>query len=243
MWPLYRKELLGFFSTLTGYIAGGVFFVLVGLLMWVLPTRWNVLLNGEASLSTLFTLAPWVFLFLVPAVTMRMLSDERRDGTLDLLLTRPVSEWTIVLSKFLAAWSLVLILLLPTLVYYVSVMLLADSGAPLDQGATWGSYLGLVFLGGVYAAFGIWVSALTSNALVSFLLTMFFSLLFYVGFDTLAHLDIFSLVEYGVAWLGVAEHYRAISRGVVDSRDVVYFFSLIALVLTLASVSLKRRRG
>ena len=243
MWSLYRKEVLGFFSTLTGYIAGGVFFVLLGLLMWVLPTQWNVLLNGEASLSTLFVMAPWVFLFLVPAETMRMLSDERRDGTLELLLTRPVSEGTIVVSKFLAAWTLVLLLLLPTLVYYVSIMLLADPAAPLDQGATWGSYLGLVLLGGVYAAFGIWVSALSSNALVSFLLTVLLSLLFYVGFDTLAHLELFASMEYTVAWLGVAEHYRAISRGVVDSRDLVYFLSLIVLLLTLASKTLKRRRG
>ena len=175
MWPLFKKEISGFFSSLTGYVVIAVFLMLTGLFMWVIPGQFNVLDNGYATLDTLFALAPWVFLFLVPAITMRMISEEKRTGTLDLLYTRPVSELQIILAKFLASWTLVLLSIMPPLVYFSSVSRLGTPPGNIDVGGTWGSYIGLLFLGGIYAAIGIFASSLTGNQIVAFILAVFTS--------------------------------------------------------------------
>lgn len=148
MWTLFKKEIGGFFSSLTGYVVIAVFLLLTGLFMWVIPGQFNVMENGYATLDALFAIAPWVFLFLVPAITMRMISEEKRAGTLDLLLTRPVSELQIIMAKFLASWALVLFSLVPTLVYFWSVSRLGSPPGNMDMGGAWGSYIGLFFLGG-----------------------------------------------------------------------------------------------
>lgn len=242
MWPVYSKELSGFFATLTGYVAGVVFLVLSGLLMWVLPGAMNVMDTGQASLSTLFSSAPWVFLFLVPAVTMRMFAEEKRAGTLELLLSRPVSLSAVIMGKYLAALTLVLLMLLPTLVFYVFVYLLGAPVGSVDSGAVWGSYVGLLLLAGVYTAIGLFCSTLTANPIVAFVLSAVLGLLLYIGFESVSGLGLFVGREHVVARLGIEEHYRAIRRGVVDSRDLLYFLSLIVFFLFVSRLKLNRGR-
>ena len=227
MWALYRKEISGFFSSLTGYVVIAVFLILTGLFMWVIPGQFNVMENGYATLDTLFALAPWVFLFLVPAITMRMISEEKRTGTLDLLFTRPISELHIVGAKLLAAWTLVLLSLLPTLLYFWSVSRLGSPPGNMDTGGTWGSYIGLLFLGGIYAAIGIFASSLTGNQIVAFILAVFIAFLMYMGFEFLSGLAGSGTTGYFISRMGVGYHYNSISRGVLDSRDLLYFLGVM----------------
>lgn len=229
MYALFRKEITGFFSTLTGYVVLVVFLLLNSLFMWVIPGQFNVIENGTATLDSLFAIAPWVFLFLVPAITMRMISEEKRTGTLDLLSTRPVSELQVVLAKFLASWTLVLLSLIPTFVYFWSLYRMGNPQGNLDMGGTWGSYIGLLFLGGIYAAIGIFASALTGNQIVAFIVAVFTSFLIYLGFDFLSDLAGSGRVAFLISRMGIAHHYNSISRGVLDSRDVLYFLGVMAL--------------
>jgi len=242
MWSLFRKEISGFFSSLTGYVVVVVFLLLTSLFMWVFTGQMNVLENGYASMETLFSLAPWVFMFLVPAITMRMISEEKRTGTMELLLTRPMNELSIVTAKFLAAWALVVIALLPTLIFYLSVYFLGSPVGNVDSGGTWGSYLGLFFLGGIYAAIGLFSSSLTENQIASFVLAVLFVFLFYLGFDFIADMGMKGVTALFVEKLGIDFHYNSISRGVVDSRDVLYFLSTIFLFLYLTKTILVTRK-
>ncbi len=242
MWTIFKKELRGFFSSLTGYVVIIVFLLLNSLFIWVFKGEMNVLDNSYASLDTLFTLGPWVFLFLVPAITMRMFAEEKRSGTLELLITRPVSEMKIVTAKFLAAWSLVILALVPTLIFFGSVYLLGSPPGNIDSGGTWGSYIGLLFLGGIYAGIGIFSSSLSENQIVAFIGAVLFSFLFYLGFNfisTFSHSgEIVNLIEK----LGIDYHFQSISRGVVDSRDLIYFISIIALCLYSTKTILQNRK-
>jgi len=242
MLAIYTREIRGFFSSLTGLVVIVVFVLLNSLFMWVFGGQMNILENGYASLDRLFSLAPWVFLFLVPAISMRMFAEEKRSGTLELLFTRPVHEFGIVTAKFAATWTLVLLSLVPTLVFYFSVYSLGSPPGNLDAGGTWGSYIGLVFLGGIYASIGVFSSSLTENQIVAFILAVLFSFLFYLGFSFIS-----SIASTG-EWAGIIEkfgidyHYQSVSRGVLDSRDVVYFLTIIILFLYLTKTSLQSRK-
>ncbi len=231
MFSLLRKEINIFFSSVTGYLVIIVFLLLNSAFMWIFRGGYNVLENGYATLDSLFTLAPWIFLFLVPAITMRMFAEEKRSGTIELLFTRPVSEWQIVASKFFAAWILVIISLIPTLVYFISVYLLGAPQGNIDTGGTWGSYIGLLFLGGIYSALGVYSSSITDNQIVAFIVAVLLAFLFYLGFDLLS--SVFARGEYVhfVEKLGIQYHYLSISRGVVDSRDLIYFAAVIFIFL------------
>jgi len=231
MWALFKKEISGFFSSLTGYLVMAVFLLLNSLFMWIVPGQFNVVENGYASLDPLFAIAPWVFLFLVPAITMRMFSEEKRTGTLDLLYTRPVSELQIILSKFLASWALVLFSLVPTLIYFWSVSRLGSPPGNMDMGGTWGSYIGLLFLGGIYAAVGVFSSSLTGNQIVAFILAVFLSFLMYLGFEFLSGIAGSGSTVFLISRMGISYHYNSISRGVIDSRDMLYFAGVIFLFL------------
>ena len=231
MWALFKKEINGFFSSLTGYLVIAVFLLLISLFMWIVPGQFNVIGNGYATLDSLFALAPWVFLFLVPAITMRMFAEEKRSGTLDLLYTRPVSELQIILAKFLASWALVLFSLLPTLIYFWSVSRLGSPQGNMDTGGTWGSYVGLLFLGGIYAAIGIFASSLTGNQIVAFILAVFLSFLMYLGFEYLSGIAGTGSTAFLVSRLGISYHYNSVSRGVIDSRDMLYFAGVILLFI------------
>jgi ABC-2 type transport system permease protein len=231
MWALFKKEISGFFSSLTGYLVIVVFLLLNSLFMWIVPGQFNVVENGYATMDSLFAIAPWVFLFLVPAITMRMISEEKRTGTLDLLYTRPVTELQIVLAKFLASWALVLLSLVPTLIYFWSVSRLGSPPGNIDMGGTWGSYIGLLFLGGIYAAIGVFASSLSGNQIVAFIIAVFLSFLMYLGFDFLSGVAESGRITLIVSELGISYHYNSISRGVIDSRDMLYFAGVITVFI------------
>jgi ABC-2 type transport system permease protein len=186
MYSLFKKEIKTFFGSLIGYLAILVFLLVTGLFLWVFPGAYNIPDNGYATLEGLFSLAPWLYLFLVPAITMRFFADEKRTGTLEILLTRPLSDFQLIFAKFLAGMVLVTFSLLPTLLYFLSVYLLGNPVGSIDTGATWGSFFGLFFLAAIYVAIGIFASSLTDNQIVSFILAMVLSFIFYLGFDFIA---------------------------------------------------------
>ena len=241
MFSIYLKEIRSFLSSLIAYVVIVAFLLMIGLFTWVFAET-NVMDLGHANLDTLFSMAPWVFIFLISAITMRSFSEEKRVGTYELLATKPLTDLQIILGKYLAALSLVVFSLLPTLLYLYSIHQLGLPKGNVDLGAIWGSYIGLVFLGACYAAVGIFSSAVTPNQIVAFVLGMFLCFLFYIGFEQLSLLGMFGGSDYWVQWLGIQFHYDSISRGVVDSRDIVYFLSFIALFLGATSFTLARRK-
>lgn len=242
MYTLLFKEVRGFFSSLTGYIVIIVFLLSTSLFMWIFPGEMNILDAGYANLDSLFYIAPWVFLFLVPAVTMRMFAEEKKSGTIELIFTKPLSDLQIVLAKYFAAVLLVLLSLLPSLIYFVSVYLLGNPVGNIDTGGTWGSFIGLFFLAAIYAAIGIFASSLTDNQIVAFILAVLLCFLFYIGFDSLGSLGIFQNIQTFIAGLGINDHYKSMSRGVIDTRDVIYFLSVIALFVVFTKTRLQSRK-
>lgn len=241
MYSLFVKEISGFFHSLTGYIVIVVFLIINSLFLWVFDGPMNLLEGGYATLDPLFSLAPWVFLVLVPAITMRSFAEEKKGGTLDLLLTRPVTEMQIVLAKYFAAIVLVMLALLPTLIYYYSIVYLGNPPGNIDKGGAWGSYIGLLFLASAYAGIGICCSSLTDNLIISFILAVMVSLFICYGLEQVSVLV--SMGKFGkfILSLSIIEHYRSMSRGVIDTRDVVYFIALITLFLILTRARLKAR--
>lgn len=242
MLALYKKEISSFFSSLTGIVVISIFLVINGLFVWVIPSENNVLESGYANIDGLFNLAPWVFLFLAPSVSMRMFSEEKSSGTLDLLLTRPLSELQIVFAKYLAGVTLVIFSILPTLIYFISVYTMSQPLGNIDSGAIWGSYIGLFLLASIYVSVGIFCSALTENQIVAFLLSALLSFVLYIGFDILGTFSSLSSINTIIISLGIEEHYRSISRGVVDSRDVIYYLSVIAIFITLTQLILLSKK-
>lgn len=232
MLAIFRNEVRAFLTSLVGYVVMGVFLTAVGLLLWVFPDT-SLLNYGYAELGTFFSLAPYVFLFLVPAITMRAFAEERRGGTLELLLSKPLTDWQLVLGKFLACWFLILLTLLPTLVYYATIYQLGNPVGNVDSAEVGGSYLGLWLLGGVFAAIGLFTSALTDNQIVAFLLGVFVCFLAYVGISALAGLEGLGRAGYFVGQLGLDTQYSALGRGLIDSRNVIYLLSWMALSLWL----------
>ena len=229
MLAIFRKEISGFFSSLTGYIVIIVFLVINSLFMWVFPGEWNVFDSGYAGLDSLFFLSPWVFMFLVPAVTMRMIAEEKRLGTIELIYSKPISETGIIYGKDLASVCLVLLALLPGLIYYYSVYSLGESPGNLDKGGTLGSFIGLFFLASVYASAGIFASSLTDNQVIAFIIAVLLCFVMFMGFDSIAYLPGLKKLDEFVIRLGINEHYKSISRGVLDIKDVIYFVAVIML--------------
>ena len=241
MIALYKKELAAFFSSLIGYLAIGVFLALTGLLLWVFPGSLNVLDYGYATLDGLFFAAPMLYLFLIPAITMRLLAEEKKNGTLELLLTKPLGEWGIVWAKFLAGLTLVALSLLPTLVYYFSLRALGDPVGNIDTGSVAGSYIGLLFLSAAFVAIGFFASSLTDNQIVAFILGALLCAVCHWGFDMVFRMGFLGQTGLFLKGLGMAQHYESMSRGVVDTRDVLYFLSVAALFLLLTRLMLQRR--
>ncbi|MCF8194073.1 MAG: ABC transporter permease, partial [Bacteroidia bacterium] len=225
MWAIWRREWNGFLNSLVAYIAMVVFLLITGLFIWVFPD-YSILEFGYAQLDQLFVIGPWVLMFLVPAVTMRFFSEEKRSGTAELLFTRPVSTSAVVLGKFLAGWALVLFSVLPTLCYVVALYYLAEPVGNLDLGGIAGSYLGLVLLGGVFAGIGTWASAVTEHPVVSFVLGVFLCFFMYAAFDSLRFLPLPNTALLVIEQLGIGAHFESMSKGVVDLRDLVYFASV-----------------
>ncbi|RYC71917.1 MULTISPECIES: gliding motility-associated ABC transporter permease subunit GldF [Spirosoma] len=239
MLAIFRKEINQFFSSPIAYIIMGVFLAAIGLLLWVFPDT-SLLESGYADLGTFFNLTPYVMLFMVPAITMRSIADEVRGGTLEWLLTKPVSRWGVVGGKFLASWLLVALTLLPTLLYYVTLYQLGAPVGNIDSAGVFGSYIGLLLLGGVFVAVGVWASSLNDNQVVAFVLGVFFCFLLYVGLSALAGLSVLGGLSYYLSYFALDEQYRALGRGLIDSRNVVYLLSLIGLFLLLTVNRLSR---
>ncbi len=239
MYSLFRKEITTFFGSLTGYLIAFVFLIANGLFLWVFPGNYNILDNGYASLEGYFSLAPWIFLFLVPALTMRLFAEEKRSGTLEILITRPLSLFQLVWAKYLAGLVLVLLCLLPTLVYFYSVYSLGSPVGNWDSGAAWGSFIGLFCLAAAYVSIGLLASAITDNPVLAFVAALFFSFLAYLGFELAASLNWSPVFSGMLIQQGINEHYLSISRGVVDSRDLIYFLAISFFFLVLTSIFLQ----
>ena len=238
MLSILKKELKSFFSNAIAYIVIGIFLLLNGLLLWVIPGEYNVPDNGYANVDGLFYMAPWLVLLLCPAVTMRFFAEEKQTGTWELLVTKPVSKAGIALGKFLAGWILVIISLLPTVIYYFTVYYIAEPLGNIDSGQFWGSFIGLIFLSGIYTAIGTFASSLTNNQIVSFVIAVVLSFFLFYGFDVAASLINSAEVTDFLGNLGINFHYKSMSRGVIDSRDIAYFIvvSTVFIVLTIRQI-------
>lgn len=243
MFAVLKKEFNSFFASPIGYLVIGLFLVVNGLFLWVFKGEYNILDSGFASLEPFFTLAPWIFLFLIPAITMKSFSEEIRQATLELLLTKPLTTSQLVLGKYFGALSLILLALLPTLLYVVTIYYLGQTEGNLDSGVIIGSYFGLIFLAACYAAMGIFASILSPNQIVSFILAIFLCFIAYFAFEALANLNIFGSGAFGIEDLGLDAHYESISRGIIDTRDIIYFMSFIFFFLALTGFSLTSKKS
>lgn len=243
MFSLYRKELSAYFSSLIAYMVLGIFLLVLGLFTWVFSDT-SIFTYNYASLDQLFTIAPLVFIFLIPAITMRSLAEERQTGTIEFLGTKPISDLQIILAKFFAGFTLVLLALLPTLVYFYTVYAIGSPKGNIDVGGTIGSYLGLVFLSAVFIAIGVFASSLTKNQIVSFVVGTFLCFTMYWLFYYVSRLPIFvGRLDNIIEQLGISFHYDSMSRGVIDSRDVMYFLSVIVIFISLSLASLKSNKS
>jgi len=236
---IFAKEFNSYLNSLIAYLVIGVFLTGIGLLLWVFPET-SVLDYGFADMETLFSMGPYVFIFLIPAITMKSFAEEKKLGTMELLLTKPLTDFDIVLGKFLASFLLVLVALLPTLIYYFSISRLGNPVGNIDTPGVIGSYIGLSLLAFVFCAIGIFASSLTANQIVSFILAAFLCFIFYTGFDSLATLSSASALM--IKQFGILYHYEALSKGLVDSRDVIYFLSVAGLMLLGAKTVIGSRQ-
>lgn len=241
MLSILKKEFNGFLNSLIAYIVITVFLVAIGMFMWIFPES-SVLEYGFADLQTLFNMAPWLFLFLIPAITMRTFAEEKREGTIELLLTKPLTDIELILGKYFAALLLALLALVPTLVYYYSVYELGNPQGNVDSAAVVGSYIGLIFLAGVFAAIGVFASSVSDNQIISFVIAVFLCYIIYTGFDLIASIPALGSYSYLISQLGISYHYASISKGLVDSRDVLYFLSVIAIMVLATKLVLKSRK-
>ncbi|WP_158838384.1 gliding motility-associated ABC transporter permease subunit GldF [Polaribacter sp. L3A8] len=235
MIAILKKEFNSFFSSPIAYLVIGVFLLMNGLFLWVFKGDFNILNAGFADLNSFFFFAPWVFLFLIPAITMKSFADEFNSGTIELLKTKPISDWQIVLGKFSASLLLVIVALIPTLTYVYTVYQLGNPTGNIDFGSTIGSYIGLLFLASTYTAIGLFTSTLSKNQIVAFILGVFITLFLYYGFDAISD----SLGnDLTVKQMGFNEHFKSISRGVIDTRDIIYFLSITVFFLFITKTRL-----
>ena len=241
MLTIFKKELYSYFSSLVAYITIGIFLIVLGLFLWVFPDT-SIIEYGYAGLDSLFSTVPYLFMFLIPAITMKSLAEEKKEGTFELLATRPLTDWQIVLGKYLAAVVLVLFSLIPTLIYYYSVYKLGVVEGNIDSGAVIGSYIGLFLLGGAFTAIGIFSSSLTKNQIIAFAIAVFLCFFAFSGFDSASQVLSLQKFDNILINIGINEHYQSISRGVLDSRDLIYFLSFIAVFLLITKSILGGRK-
>lgn len=240
MRAIFLKEINSFFSGLTGYLVIGVFLIVNGLFLWVFQGEFNILDYGFASLSPFFKIAPWIFIFLIPAITMRSFSEEKKQGTLELLLTKPLTNWQLVLGKYFGNLTLVLLALIPTLLYVLTIYKLGKNPGDFDSGEMLGSYLGLFFLSAVFTAIGLLSSTFSKNQIVAFISAVLLCFLTFFAFTGVSDLQLLGSDIYALEYLGISFHYDSISRGVLDTRDLIYFLSIIILTLTLTKINLQK---
>lgn len=238
MLAILKKEINSFFSTPVGYLVIAVFLIANGLFLWVFNGDFNILNAGFADLNSFFFLAPWIFIFLIPAITMRTFSDEYNSGTIEILKTKPISDWQIIFGKYLASFILIILTLIPTLMYVYSVYKLGNPEGNFDVGSMLGSYIGLLLLAATYTAIGLFSSTFSNNQIVAFIISVCLSFFLFYGFEAASSL--FGNSAYSIQQFGINEHYKSISRGVIDTRDVVYFFSIMSAFLLFTKLRLER---
>jgi ABC-2 type transport system permease protein len=241
MYAVFKRELFSFLNSLTAYITIGVFLLACALLLWFFPDT-SILVYGYAEMNGFFSLVPFLFIFLIPAITMRSFAEERREGTYVLLATRPLSDFQIIFAKYLACVVLLLFALIPTLIYYYSIYQLGFPKGNIDSGAIIGSYLGLFLLGNAFTSIGIFASSITKNQVIAFVVAVFLCFFTYSGFDSLSKIFEFQYLETILINLGINEHYQSISRGVLDTRDLVYFITFIGVFLGFTKLAIGGRK-
>ncbi len=241
MFSILKKEIRSYLSSLIAIITIVVFLVANGLFLWVFKET-NILDAGYANIDPLFDLAPLIFIFLISAITMRSFSEEKKSGTFEILTTKPLTDMDIIMGKYFAGLIIVIFSILPTFIYFYTVYKLGLPEGNLDTGAIWGSYMGLILLSAGYVAIGLFSSIVTDNQIVSFILGMFLCFFFYSTFDYLGSFSFFKDTDFFIEWMGISYHYRNISKGVIDSRDIVYFLSLIGLFLWLTKIIFSSRK-
>ena len=242
MLTLFKKESSGFLDSLIGYIVILVFLVVTSLFLLVLPVQFNILDYGYASLDGLFVMSPFVFLFLISAITMRSFADEKKSGTIELIMTQPLTDLQVILAKYFAGVVLVVFSLLPTLIYFFSVYHLGLPPGNLDTGGMWGSYIGLFFLGSTFVSIGIFSSSMSENQIVSFVIAVVLSAFFYIGFDLIYTFIVSGKTGLMIQSLGISVHFASISRGVIDTRDLLYFISMSVFFILCTKLSLESRK-
>ncbi|HHP7242109.1 MAG TPA: gliding motility-associated ABC transporter permease subunit GldF [Cyclobacteriaceae bacterium] len=241
MKSVFIKELTSFFNALTAFLIISLFLIAIGLLMWVFPST-SVLDYGFATMDTLFALSPYVLMFIVPAITMRSIAEEKKAGTLELLLTKPITSWGVILGKYLAIAVVLLFTLFPTIIYYISIHQLGNPIGNIDTPGVIGSYVGLLLLALAYSSIGLFSSSLTDNQIISFIIAVFISFIFFLGFDSLAEVNVWGTTSFYLEQLGFVVHYDSLSKGLLDLRDVVYFLSVIFVFLLFTHLNLNSRK-
>ena len=241
MFTIYKKELSSYLSSFVAYVTITIFLVVLGLFLWVFPDT-SILEYGYAGLDSLFSTAPYLFMFLIPAITMRSLAEENKEGTFEILATKPLTDWQIILGKYLSSLTIVLFALIPTLVYYYSIYDLGVTPGNVDTGAVIGSYIGLFLLGGVFTAIGLFTSSITKNQIIAFAIAVFLCFFAFSGFDSISKVMSLQKFDDVLINLGINEHYQSISRGVLDSRDLIYFLSAISIFLLITKFVLGGRK-
>jgi len=241
MYAVFKRELFSILNSLMAYITIGVFLLVSGLLLWFFPDT-SILEYGYAELNGFFSLIPFLFMFLIPAITMRSFAEERREGTYVLLASRPLTDWQIILAKYFACFVLVLFALIPTLLYYYSITQLGMPKGNIDGGAVAGSYAGLLLLGGAFTSIGVFASSITKNQVIAFAVAVLLSFIVYSGFDSLSKIFASTIFEDVFVWLSLNEHFQSMSRGVLDTRDLIYFITFIILFLGITRIVIGGRK-
>ena len=241
MIEIVKKEFNGFMNSLIAYVVISVFLTAMGLLMWVFPET-SILEYGYADMETLFSLGPYILMFLIPAITMRSFSEEYKTGTIEILLTRPLTDWQIIGGKFIAGFGLVALALSPTLIYYWSVSMLGDPPGNIDTPGITGSYIGLLLLGGVFTSIGTFSSSLTHNQIIAFVLAVFLCFFLYSGFRSIAGINLWASSALIIDQLGIIYHYNSLSKGLLDTRNIVYFLSVILFMLLSTKLVIGSRK-
>ena len=242
MYAILKREITAFFTSPIGYLVIGLFLVVMGLFLWVFEGAFNIANTGFADLAPFFQLAPWIFVFLIPAVTMRSFSDEQKAGTLELLLTKPITTLQLTLGKYLGAFALICFALIPTIIYVLAIYQLGNPVGNLDVGVTIGSYIGLLLLAASFTAIGIYASTLSDNQIVTFIIAVFLCFVLYFGFEGFANYNLLGSADAFIENLGMQAHYDSISRGVIDTRDIIYFISIITVFIFLTVQRLHKMR-
>lgn len=242
MKPILIKELNSFFSSPIAYLVIAVYLVVNGLFLWVFESDFNILHAGFADLNSYFFLAPWIFIFLIPAITMRSFSEEINNGTIELLKTKPITNWQLILGKYFGALLLVLFAIIPTFIYVYSIYQLGNPIGNIEFGTTFGSFAGLLFLASTYTAIGIFASTISKNQIVSFIIAVFISFILFYGFEAFASYNLLGNLDYTIQNFGMSAHFNSISKGVIDTRDLIYFISVSFFFLVLTNYRIQHEQ-